>query len=281
MKHIKVPKPVIRPAKDIPTLKIQEDRDIALDFATKAYEKFGNIIKSIILFGSTVKNKQVKGSDVDIIIILDDCSVLWDQELIAWYREELGKIIRQNPYRRALHINTVRLSTWWQELIRGDPVIVNVLRYGQPLIDFGGFFSPLKVLLTQGKIKSTPESIYIMLQRAPMHLARTRASLINAVEGLYWTMVDSSHAALIAAKNMPPSPEQVPDCLRETFVSKKMLDPKYVLWYEEVYHLMHDILHGSKKEIKASEIDLLQKKTDLFLREMAHLVNKMIDQKMI
>lgn len=272
----RVPKPKIT-RKDIPTLNIPEDRDIALDFATKAYEKFGSIIKSIILFGSITKNKQVKGSDIDIIIVLDDCAVIWDQELIAWYREELGKLIRQNPYKRPLHINTVRLSTWWEEILRGDPVIINILRYGQPLIDFGGFFSPLKVLLNQGKIRSTPESVYIMLQRAPVHLARTRASLINCVEGLYWTMVDSSHAALISAKNMPPSPEQVPQFLRETFVSKKMLDPKYVSWYEEVYHLMHDILHGSRKEISAVEIDSLQKKTDLFLREMARMVNRMID----
>jgi len=278
MKDIRVPKPIIT-RKEIPTLKISEDNDIALDFATKAYEKFGSIVKSIILFGSTVKKKSVKGSDIDIILVVDDCSVIWDQELIAWYREELGKVIRQNPYRRPLHINTVRLSTWWQELLRGDPVIVNILRYGQPLIDFGGFFTPLKVLLMQGKIKSTPESIYIMLQRAPMHLARTRSSLINGVEGIYWAMVDSSHAALIAAKNMPPSPEQVPEFLRNVFVSNKMLDQKYVSWYEEVYHLMHDILHGSRKEIKASEIDVLEKKADLFLREMAKLVGKIIEKK--
>jgi len=280
MKNIKVPKPSrIITRKELPTLNIQEDQNIALDFATKTYEKFGSIIKSIILFGSTIKKKQVKGSDIDIIILLDDCSVIWDQELIAWYREELGKLIRQNPYRRPLHINTVRLSTWWQEMIRGDPVIVNIIRYGQPLIDFGGFFSPLKVLLTQGKIKSTPESIYLLLQRAPMHLARTRAALMNGVEGIYWTMVDSSHAALIAAKNMPPSPEQIPEYLRSTFVSKKMLDPKFVSWYEEVYYLMHEILHGSRKEIHATELDSLQKKTDLFLREMARLVGRLIDKK--
>lgn len=277
----KAPKPtrIIKQIKEAPTLNIMEEHDIALDFATKTYEKFGSIIKSIVLFGSVVKKKSVKGSDIDIIIVIDDCSVIWDQELIAWYREELGKVIRANPYRRPLHINTVRLSTWWQELLRGDPVIVNILRYGQPLIDFGGFFSPLKVLLSQGKIKSTPESIYVMLQRAPMHLSRTRASLINCIEGIYWAMVDSSHAALIAAKNMPPSPEQVPQYLRDVFVSNKMLDNKYVIWYEEVYHMMHDVLHGEKKDIRATEIDVLQKKTDLFLREMARLVGKIIEKK--
>ena len=262
-----------------PTLNILDDQNIALDFATKSYEKFGKIIKSIILFGSSAKKKATKGSDIDIIFIIDDCSVRWDQELIAWYREELGKLVKQNPYRRPLHINTVKLSTWLEEMLRGEPVIINIIRYGQPLIDFGGFFNPLKVLLMEGKIKSTPESIYIMLQRAPMHLARTRMALLNSIEGMYWTMVDSSHAALIAAKQVPPSPEQVPAFLREVFVKSRILDSKYVSWYQEMYELMHSILHNSRHHVNATEIEMWQQRTDLFLREMAKLVDKVIDHK--
>ena len=159
-------------------------------------------------------------------------------------------------------------------MIRGEPVIINMIRYGQPLIDFGGFFTPLKVLLAQGKIKSTPESIYVMLNRAPMHLARTKMALINSVEGMYWAMVDSAHAALVAAKRVPPSPEQVPALLRDTFVDNRLLDKKYVSWYEDLYHTTHDILHGKIKEVHASDIDQFEKKTDLFLREMAKLVGK-------
>ncbi|MCS7134379.1 MAG: nucleotidyltransferase domain-containing protein [Candidatus Pacearchaeota archaeon] len=271
-----VPKPPKNIVKKFPTLKLTDEYEIAYNFAIKVYEKFGKLIKSIILFGSAAKKKAVKGSDIDIVIILDDCTVQWDQELVAWYREELGKIIRQNPYVRPLHVNTVRLSTWWNELLRGEPVIINIIRYGQALIDFGGFFNPLKVLLAQGKIKSTPEAIYIMLQRAPTHLLRTKASLLNSIEGMYWAFVDASHAALIAAKKLPPSPEHIGEMLREVFVSKGMLDNKYVLWYEEIYKLAHDILHGHKLEVKAREIEEWLKRTDLFLQEMAKLVNKII-----
>jgi len=77
--------------KDFPTLKLINEKDIAMDFATRVYEKFEKIIKSIILFGSQTKNTAVTGSDIDIIIVVDDASVNWDQELTAWYREELGK----------------------------------------------------------------------------------------------------------------------------------------------------------------------------------------------
>jgi predicted nucleotidyltransferase len=269
----KVPKPS---RKIVPSLNLKEDQDIAFDFATKAYEKFGKIVKSIVLFGSVAKKKPTKGSDVDLIIIIDDCSVQWDQELIAWYRQELGKLIMSNPYSRPLHVNTVKLSTWWQEMLRGEPVIINIIRYGVPIMDFGGFFTPLKVLLAQGKIKSTPESVYIMLQRAPLHLARTRMALLGSIEGMYWAMVDSSHAALIAAKQIPPSPEQIPDLLKETFVKNKMLDSKFVSWYEEIYNVAHEVFHGERKTVKASDIETWQQRTDQFIGEMAKLINKVI-----
>ena len=66
---------------------LETDQDIAYDFAIKAYKKFQNVIKSIALFGSAAKQTATKKSDIDIIIIVDDCTVLWDEELIAWYRE--------------------------------------------------------------------------------------------------------------------------------------------------------------------------------------------------
>lgn len=264
--------------KEFPSLQLKDEQDIAYDFAIKCYEKFGKTIKSIILFGSAAKGKSVKGSDIDIIILLDDCTIQWDAELIAWYREELGKLIRANPYRKPLHINTVRLSTWWQEMMRGEPVILNIIRWGQPLIDFGGFFTPLKVLLAQGKIKSTPEAIYVILERAPLHMARTKAALLNSIEGLYWAMVDSAHAALIAAKRMPPSPEQIAEMLHDTFVITKNLDPKYVSWYRELYTLAHEILHGTRTEVSGKEIEEWQNKTDLFVREMAKIIDKIITE---
>ena len=117
-------------SKDIPTLKLKNEHDIAMDFATKVYKKLGRGIKSIILFGSTSKKVRVAGSDIDIIIVIDDASIKWDQELIAWYRQELETIMGMNPYSGNIHINTVKLTTWWEDLVRGDPIVLNILRHG-------------------------------------------------------------------------------------------------------------------------------------------------------
>jgi len=262
--------------KNYPTLQLKLESEIAMDFATKAYEKFNKIIKSIVLFGSSVKQNAVAGSDIDIIIVIDDVSIIWDQELIAWYREELDKLLRHNPYEKSLHINTIKLSSWWEDLMRGDPVILNILRYGEAMIDFAGFFEPLKFLLLNGKIKSTPEAIYNCLQRAPTHFLRSKAAELNSIEGLYWAMVDSSHAALIAAGIPPASPEHVPSDLKEVFVNKGVLKIKYVIWYRDLLMLHKKIAHGEITDLKGVEIDEWQAKTQEFMSIMADLVNQSV-----
>ncbi|MBI2629315.1 nucleotidyltransferase domain-containing protein [Candidatus Pacearchaeota archaeon] len=261
-------------AKKYPTLDLKTERDIAMDFAAKSYQKFDKIVKSVILFGSSTKNTATSTSDVDIIVVIDDASIKWDQELIAWYREELGKLIAANPYKKDLHITTIRLTTWWNDMIKGDPVIINVLKYGETLIDVGGFFAPLKILLERGRIKPTHEAIYTALQRAPEHYRRSKIAELGTIEGLYWTMVDSSQAALMANNIMPPSPEHIPILLKETFVDNKKLKMDYVLWYRDLYVFHRKIVHGEVRDVKGAEIDEWQKKTDEFLKEMIRLVKE-------
>ncbi len=269
-KKVKIPK-------NVPTLKLKNERDIAMDFAAKVFQKFDKLAKSVILFGSAAKQSVVVGSDIDIIIILDDVTVNWDQELIAWYREELEKIIKRNPYRNALHINTVKLSTWWEDLMRGDPVVINILRYGEAMIDLAGFFNPLKALLIKGKIKATPEAIYSSLQRAPQHIARSKMAELGAIEGLYWAMVDSAHAALIAANVPPASPEHITIDLKDNFVNSGKLKMKYVVWYRDLLVLHKKIVHGQLKNLKGIEIDEWQDRAEEFLEVMVNLVRDLIE----
>jgi len=200
-------------------------------------------------------------------------------ELIAWYREELAKIISSNKYSKDLHVNTVKLTTWWQDLIYGEPVVINIVRYGEALIDIGGFFNPLKSLLLQGKIRSTPEAVYSSLQRAPAHLARSKAAVISAIEGVYWTMIDASQAALMTAGKMPPSPEHIPLLLKQTFVDKGMMDINDVKLIKDIYLVHKGIAHGDIVSIKGSDIDAWQQKAEKYLQRATALIAKMIESR--
>ncbi len=269
-----VPKPTSEQKKIAKTLELTKDTEIAYDFAEKVYQKIGTPIKSIILFGSAAKGISKPKSDIDLIIVIDDASIQWDDELIAWYREELGKIIKSNPYVKPLHVNTVRLTTWWDEMMRGEPVVTNIIRWGVPLIDFGGFLAPLKALLAQGRIKSTPEMIYITLGRSPSHMARCKVNMISGLEALYWAFVDSSHAAIIAAKASPPSPEHIPQVLKSHLVDKKLLNSKYVDWYREIYLQTHKVLRGEITDVDGKELQLWRDRADEYIREMAIAIKK-------
>jgi predicted nucleotidyltransferase/uncharacterized protein (UPF0332 family) len=263
----------------VDTLKLVSEREIALDFASKVYREFDRMIKSVVLFGSSAKNVAVPDSDIDVIIIIDDVEVAWDDELIAHYREELGRIIKTNPYKKALHINTVKLSTWWDDLMRGDPVILNVIRFGDPLIDYGGFFTPLKVLLNQGKIKSTPEAVFSLIQRAPAHYLRAKRAMLEVVDGLYWSMVDAAHAALIASSIMPASPEHITEVLDNVFVKNKVLNKKTIEDYTLVHKIAKEIAHGKRVQIEGKQLDDLMLRADNFLRTMNQLVEDLIESK--
>ena len=254
---------------------LTRDYDIAYDFSTKVYERFKDVIKSIVLFGSTAKETQQSKSDIDIIIIVDDATIQWTQELVAWYRQELARLTASLKYPKKLHINTVTLTTFWNEAIVGEPVVINVLRYGIALIDFGGFFEPLKVLLARGRIKPTPEAIYNALTRSPIHLSRANMYLLGAIDAVYWSMVDSAHAALMAAKQVPPSPEHISSLLKQAFVKKGMLNSKFVDWYEELYALAHHITHGEVKRVTGRNIELYMDRADKFIGEMANIIKQL------
>ncbi len=264
------------PAQQFPTLKLKTERSIAMDFAQKVYQKFDKIIKSIILFGSSVKHTNIVGSDIDIIIILDDASIKFDEELIAWYREELGKIIKENPYKKDFHINTVKLTSWWRDLSKGDPIIINILRYGETLIDFGGFFNPLKILLQNGEIKATPEAIFNCLNRIPNHLFISRKAELSAIEGCYWAMVDSAQSLLMAIKILPPSPEEIAILLKKHFVDKKQLKIKYVSDFRDLYDLHRKIMHNEIKNIDGKIIDKWQDKAEKFFDVSVKLIKRIL-----
>jgi len=274
----KIKKSSVKKVKVTPvTLDLKSDRDIAMDFSIKIYKKFDKIVKAVVMFGSSSKNTSISSSDVDLVILIDDASIKWDQELIAWYREELGKLATANAYKKELHLTTIKITTWWNDLLKGDPVIINMLRYGEALVDIGGFFNPLKVLLEEGRIKPTNEAIYTALERAPEHFRRSKMAVLGAVEGLFWAMVDSAQGALMAYKVMPPSYEHIPILMKETFVDEKKLKMDYVIWYRDLYILHRQIVHGEVSHIKGADIDLWQRRTEEFISAMVKLVKESLD----
>ena len=109
-------------------------------------------------------------------------------------------------------------------------------------------------------------------------MIRARHSMIAAVDGLYWTMVDSAHAALISAGVQPASPEEIGNILTKHFVDEKMLHKKYVKYYEEVRGVTKELAHGERIKVRGKDLDEWFAMTNDFLSEMARLVDDSIEK---
>jgi predicted nucleotidyltransferase/uncharacterized protein (UPF0332 family) len=246
----------------------ETDLKIATDFATKVYKELTNIVKAIVLFGSTARQAQ-KSADIDVMIIIDDVRVEMTPELLQTYKILIDKKILSTSKR--LHIITLKFSTFWEYVRAGDPVIINVLRDGLALID-SGFFDPLQALLYRGRIRPSQESINNYYSRAPATLNNSQWHVLQATVDLYWAVIDAAHAALMAHGFIPPSPKHVPDLLDKELVKKGLLEPKYIKTMSKFYNLMKAITHRELGVVLGKEYDNYKLEAEDFVKRMSKFV---------
>ena len=248
-----------------------DDLKIAQKFAQELKNELGDFLLSTILFGSSARKQTTVHSDIDVLIITDDTRFQLSEALIEGYRLIVEKlIVRISP---KFHVTSMTFTSFWEYAKAGDPVVVNILRDGVALIDTG-FFEPLQILLKNGRIRPTEESIWRYYGRAPQTLLNSKWHVLQATLDLYWAVIDAAHAALMRAKEVPPTPEQVAEMLEKVFVKQGMLEKKYVETMRKFYHLSKMITHREIKEVKGSAYDQYYKDADEFVKRMKRLIER-------
>tara|TARA_Y100000310_G_scaffold345334_1_gene463877 strand:+ start:124 stop:939 length:816 start_codon:yes stop_codon:yes gene_type:complete len=248
-------------AKDYPQTEFQ----IAKTFASRLYKEFGELTKGIILFGSATQRKE-KAKDIDILVIVDDVRIQFTEDIVQTYRIILQKIIADTDPER-LHVQSMKFSSFWEYVRAGDPVATNVLRYGIALIDTG-FFDPLQLLLDQGRIRPTPESISTYFAMAPRSLEQAEKHVYTAAIDLYWAVINSAHAALMHYGEIPPSPEHVAEIMKKTLIKDKKISAASAKTMDEIYHLFKDVTSKKRSTFTGRDYDMYRKKAEKFVNEM-------------
>lgn len=244
--------------------------DLAYEFAKRAYDEFGDIVKAIVLFGSAARNQAKPQGDIDILIIVDDVTIDFTRDIVETYRIITQKLVADISTR--LHVTTLRITSFWEYVRAGDPVAINVLRDGIALLDTG-FFDPLRALLARGRIRPTNEAIWTYFARAPRTLNNSRWHIMQATLDLYWAVIDSAHAALMSQGETPPSPEHVADMLEEKLVKKKLLGKKEANTMRKFYKLQKDIMYRNVKLITGPEYESYSKDAEAFVKSVEAFIN--------
>lgn len=226
--------------------------DLAREFTKRLIKEFGSFIRGVVLFGSSARFEEKPEGDVDVLVIIDDLTVVLKGEFVEAYRIIIHRIIADiSPQ---LHITTLRFTSFWEYVRNGDPVAINMLRDGVALLDTG-FFEPLQILLKRGRIRPTVESVWTYFVRAPATLVNSKWHVLQATLDLYWAVIDAAHAALMKVGEIPPSPAHVADMLNEKLVRQGKLESRYVKTMQTFYNLAKMIMHREVKEIKGSEFE--------------------------
>jgi predicted nucleotidyltransferase len=229
-----------------------DDTDVATRFTTEIKKELGAFLKASVLFGSCATGTAHDASDIDVLLIIDDVTHPITDELTLHYQQLVTKTAAQISKR--LHLNTLKLSNFFEYCREGDPVIISMLRDGHVLHDTG-FFLPAQLLLQQGRIRPSKEAIWTYYARPENTLRSARKHILSACVDLYWAAIDSSHAALMTVGQVPASPDHVPELLERALVQRGLLPafvPKVV---RELYQLQKSITHRELKEVTGHQYE--------------------------
>ncbi len=244
----------------------------AKEFAKRVVEKYGVMIKSIVLMGSIVRGELKPESDIDIIVILDDTIGEFNEKKLEEIDNDLEKIAKDISDKLSIQ-PSYTLTEFVDYARSGHPIVYNFIKEGEPLFD-AGFFIPWKRLLKLGKIQGTREAIESYMEDAPRKLARAKTvKLLMLAEDCYYAMVNSTQAVLMFMGLEPPVPSKLYEGVMEYLVKPGLLEEEYARWLKEIIQIRKDIEYKRLLEVKGEFVDEWIEKAEKYIDKMFMLLN--------
>jgi uncharacterized protein (UPF0332 family)/predicted nucleotidyltransferase len=267
----KILKDEVRPEED----KLDKKKRIQVlkKFTKDVLKKYGPVIRSIVLFGSTARQEFKGESDIDVFIIVDDTrtkispamkeKMEMDFESMAKKCSKLMSV--QQPY---------LLTEFWGLVRIGHPIVFNFIREGVPVYD-KDIFLPIKRLLQMGEIRPSKEAVEKYIERGPKRVKRVEnAKIYMVVEDCYYAMLESAQAVLMFLGKTPPRPSDAPDTLRKTLVKMNMMEASHVKDLEDIITVRKNVEHKRVKKMSGADVDQWIAKTKRFVKKMQGLIVK-------
>ncbi len=247
-----------------------DDYKIAKKFADAMQNELGDFLKASVLFGSAARaEKTLYEKDIDVLMLVNDLTLVLSPEVVQAYRIITERVAADISQR--LHITTMKLTNFWEYIRNGDPLAVNMLRDGVPLHDVG-IFEPMQMLLYQGRIRPTKESIYVYFARAPATLINADWHILQATLDLYWAVVDAAHAALMKVGEVPPTPSHIAKMIHEKLVKKKLVSKRAADIMDFFYTLSKRITHREIQKVTGKQYDQYKEEAEDFVKEMRKVI---------
>ncbi len=245
---------------------MKENYSKVVKFATEARKNYGDIIKSVLIFGSAVRGDAIKTSDLDVWVLLDDTATKSSED-INKVQAHLHMMASET---KEVHVQIHTLTAFWQSIRMGSPEFVNFLRYGLPVYDTG-FIKPVQRMLQMGLIPPSDETITLKARGAEAKYKRITLDIKSMIFELRYIMLDIVQAVVMHFYKEQPDYKRAPEFL-EKLVKEGKLEKEYVDKFNELNKMWKDIDHKIIKDVTTDYLDKALKLTKEMLERMKRLL---------
>ena len=251
------------------------------EFADLLKEKLGDKVMCVAVYGSVPEGRHTHESDIDTFVVLDDTKLDKDvpDEAKDKIRKKVTKLAKETDDRITIQYFSF-LTDFWDSIRKGEPLIIGVLRKGEPVYDVG-VFMPAKRMLERGKISSSEEAVKKRLKMAAAGYKKSDKKMRQSIpHNLEQAIANAGQAPIMYINKTPPNKEDVGKALRELFVEQDLLEEEYADIAEQIHEFGNK---GEKhpEDVTAEEVEEHLELTDKFIRRMHKLVSELGGQRKV
>lgn len=236
-------------------------------FAAAARQKLGNMVKGVAVIGSIARGDFTPGSDIDVLVVIDDTRRDVPDELKEKMLAMLNSIGKEIDKKMQVQIHT--LTELFQFATGGDNIIYNFLRHMKIVYD-GGVLKPMRKLLKSGEIKPTKESVMRSMDGAGFYMKKVDQYVEWIVERYYRAITWASNAFIMSMDRPPAAVPEIPLVLKG-YADQGVLPQEVPAIAAEVIQLHKAVEHG-EVEPTTEQIHELKPKVDSFLEVLRNEV---------
>ncbi len=263
--------------KDLEKLR-EEKFKIAKKFADELVKKYGNIIKSVVVFGSVARGDMTEESDLDIIVIYDDVAARMPPEVKERFDDDIRSMAKKLDEDMSIQ-PAWSLSEFWEMARIGHPLLITIVRDGWAVYDTG-FFIPFRKLLEMGKIPSTLEAVEVFISNAPQKILKVEnMKLYLIAEDLYYAVLNSAQAVLMYMGHNVPSPKNTVKTFRRYLVETGIVPDKYAKVLEKIIEFRKRVEHKEIRDVSGARLDKYIRRAKAFVARMMHLLKQLQNKK--
>ena len=253
--------------------------EISGKYLMPAIEKSKGKIKAVWIYGSSARGEAKKGSDIDVMVILDDV----EKKITAKDADDVMAEFRKFSEQAKkdgwiLHFQRPRtLTAWWDLLRSGEPWALTGMKDCYVVYDPAGFVEPIKRLLNEGRMSATRERAMELMKRVYSRKEELNRIRDEIASEILLAMVESAQAVLMYMGRPPASPDSISRELKK-LAKKGMIDEKYHLYYATFYKMCKSS-ERSGRPIELEELEEQMEKAKEFLKAMEELFSKLEKEK--